>query len=47
MAVGWVLRYAAKVRKDPAASLVGWEEDAAAAAPARRRPESAARHAQR
>jgi uncharacterized ion transporter superfamily protein YfcC len=34
MAIGWVLRYAAKVRKDPAASLVGWEEDAAAAAPA-------------
>ena len=31
MAVGWVLRYAAKVRKDPAASLVGWEEDKAAA----------------
>ena len=34
MAVGWVLRYAAKVRKDPAASLVGWEEDAAGDAPA-------------
>jgi uncharacterized ion transporter superfamily protein YfcC len=34
MAIGWVLRYAAKVRKDPAASLVGWEEDAAADAPA-------------
>jgi uncharacterized ion transporter superfamily protein YfcC len=33
MAIGWVLRYAAKVRKNPAASLVGWEEDAAAAAP--------------
>jgi len=30
MAIGWVLRYAAKVRKDPAASLVGWEEDTAA-----------------
>ena len=28
MAVGWVLRYAAKVRKDPAASLVGWEDGA-------------------
>jgi len=26
MAVGWVLRYAAKVRNDPDASLVGWEE---------------------
>jgi uncharacterized ion transporter superfamily protein YfcC len=26
MAVGWVLRYAGKVRKDPAASIVGWEE---------------------
>ena len=31
MAIGWVLRYAARVRKDPAASLVGWDEDAAAA----------------
>ena len=43
MAVGWVLRYAAKVRKDPAASLVGWEEDAAAHAPAqdRKGPEPA------
>jgi uncharacterized ion transporter superfamily protein YfcC len=30
MAVGWVLRYAAKVRRDPAASLVGWEDDGAA-----------------
>lgn len=29
MAVGWVLRYAAKVRRDPAASLVGWEDDGA------------------
>lgn len=28
MAIGWVLRYAARVRKDPAASLVGWEQDA-------------------
>ena len=26
MSVGWVLRYAAKVRKDPSASLVGWED---------------------
>jgi uncharacterized ion transporter superfamily protein YfcC len=26
MAIGWVLRYAAKVRNDPAASIVGWEE---------------------
>lgn len=26
MAIGWVLRYAAKIRKDPSASLVGWEE---------------------
>jgi uncharacterized ion transporter superfamily protein YfcC len=34
MAVGWVLRYAAKVRKDPAASLVGWEEDTPADEPA-------------
>ncbi len=34
MSVGWVLRYAAKVRKDPAASLVGWEEDARAEEPA-------------
>jgi len=43
MAIGWVLRYAAKVRKDPAASLVGWEEDAAADAPAQdgKGPESA------
>jgi uncharacterized ion transporter superfamily protein YfcC len=36
MSIGWVLRYAAKVRKDPGASLVGWDEpgatkDAAAA----------------
>jgi uncharacterized ion transporter superfamily protein YfcC len=30
MAIGWVLRYAAKVRKDPAASLVGWDDEAAA-----------------
>ena len=28
MAVGWVLRYAALVRANPAASLVGWSEDA-------------------
>lgn len=34
MAVGWVLRYAARVRRDPATSLVGWEDDAAADAPA-------------
>jgi uncharacterized ion transporter superfamily protein YfcC len=26
MSVLWVLRYAAKIRKDPSASLVGWEE---------------------
>ena len=26
MAVAWVLRYAAKVRKDPSASLVGWDD---------------------
>lgn len=25
MAIGWVLRYAARVRKDPSASLVGWD----------------------
>jgi uncharacterized ion transporter superfamily protein YfcC len=25
MAVGWVLRYAARVRRDPSASLVGWD----------------------
>ena len=30
LAIGWVLRYAAKVRSDPAASLVGWDEPAAA-----------------
>jgi uncharacterized ion transporter superfamily protein YfcC len=29
MAVGWVLRYAAKVRANPAASLVGFDEDSA------------------
>jgi uncharacterized ion transporter superfamily protein YfcC len=28
MAIGWVLRYAAKVRQDPGASLVGWDEGA-------------------
>ena len=27
MAIAWVLRYAAKVRKDPGASLVGWNAD--------------------
>jgi len=26
MAVGWVLRYAGRVRRDPQASLVGWDE---------------------
>ncbi len=26
MAIAWVLRYAAKVRRDPGASLVGWED---------------------
>ena len=26
MSVGWVLRYAAKIRKDPDASLVGWAD---------------------
>jgi uncharacterized ion transporter superfamily protein YfcC len=26
MAVGWVLRYAARVRREPSASLVGWDE---------------------
>jgi len=26
MAVGWVLRYAARVRSDPKASLVGWDD---------------------
>lgn len=26
MSVGWVLRYAARVRKDPDASLVGWDD---------------------
>lgn len=30
MAVGWVLRYAARVRADPSASLVGFDEEAAA-----------------
>ena len=37
MAVAWVLRYAAAVRKDPSASRVGWDEpidaDASASAP--------------
>ena len=28
MAVGWVLRYAARIRKDPSTSLVGWDDDA-------------------
>ncbi len=31
MAVAWVLRYAAKVRADPQASLVGWDEPSEAA----------------
>ncbi|MBI1283555.1 MAG: YfcC family protein [Thiobacillus sp.] len=33
MAVAWVLRYAARIRKDPGASLVGWDdaEDSTAA----------------
>ena len=26
MSVAWVLRYAARVRRDPAASLVGWDD---------------------
>ncbi|MEI6624428.1 MAG: Na+/H+ antiporter NhaC family protein [Actinomycetes bacterium] len=26
MAIGWVLRYAAKVRRDPSSSLVGWDD---------------------
>jgi len=34
MAIGWVLRYAARVRRNPAASLVGWEHDRAADASA-------------
>ena len=34
MAIGWVLRYAARVRQDPDASLVGWEHDKAAEASA-------------
>jgi uncharacterized ion transporter superfamily protein YfcC len=34
MSVGWVLRYAAKVRQDPSASLVGWDHDRAADASA-------------
>ena len=29
MAVAWVLRYAAQVRRDPSASLVGWDDAAA------------------
>jgi uncharacterized ion transporter superfamily protein YfcC len=33
MAIGWVLRYAGKVRRDPDASLVGWEHDAKEADP--------------
>jgi len=34
MAIGWVLRYAARVRRDPAASLLAGDADAADAAPA-------------
>jgi uncharacterized ion transporter superfamily protein YfcC len=30
MAVGWVLRYAAVIRKNPGSSLVGWGDDGAA-----------------
>ena len=26
MSIGWVLRYAARIRKDPSASLVGWDK---------------------
>jgi uncharacterized ion transporter superfamily protein YfcC len=33
MAIGWVLRYAAKVRRDPRASLVSWEAVDGAIAP--------------
>ena len=44
MAVGWVLRYAARVRRDPAASLVGWDGEVQDdAEPAPRRPASGAR----
>jgi uncharacterized ion transporter superfamily protein YfcC len=39
MAIGWVLRYAAMVRRDPARSLAGWEEDVAADAAATAAPE--------
>jgi uncharacterized ion transporter superfamily protein YfcC len=34
MAIGWVLRYAARVRRDPTASLLAGDADAAEAAPA-------------
>jgi len=34
MSVGWVLRYAASIRRDPAASLVGWDAAKEAAAEA-------------
>jgi len=34
MAVGWVLRYAAKIRQDPGASSVGWDDDDATNDPA-------------
>ncbi len=33
MTVGWVLRYAARVRRDPAASLVGWDDADASGKP--------------
>ena len=47
MSVGWVLRYAAKVRKDPGASPVGWDEDGPPMQGRRRhrRSPSADRHA--
>jgi len=31
MSIAWVLRYAQRVRRDPSSSLVGWDEDVAAA----------------
>ncbi|CAG0987992.1 hypothetical protein MYXO_02236 [Myxococcaceae bacterium] len=34
MAVAWVLRYAAAVRRDPSASLVGWDPEGGAEEPA-------------
>ena len=41
MAVGWVLRYAARVRRDASASLVGWDDGDAAAAAAGAGPDAA------